>query len=203
MEIINTIWNVVEPITVILTLSISTYVFFKDPLRSRMFFGFRPTAVIILIDPDRKEVLFVLHRFNHNVWQFPQGGIYTPDVVGTIEGIIKRELNIDSNKLELENIYKLRTIKINGRRISEKNYLGMIKITKEVRGKGYFGCIVHADFNEIKKEIEIGYALKDYKMIKLSQAKKFLKDSNFKKKHPEKYDMTLDILDLIKQDIKI
>src|SRR5687767_11521502 len=94
----QTFLNFLEPLIAVPAIFLSLYIFFKDPLKRWTFFGYLPTAVLIIFDPKTKETLLVS---NKNTLGFPQGGIFNSDVTQAVEKTLRRELGIETPLIEI------------------------------------------------------------------------------------------------------
>lgn len=168
---LSNIWNNLESIIALLTIAISTYIFFNDPIRRWRFFGYRPTALIVLIDPKIKKLVIVN---SSGYWSFSQGGIYGSDVYDAVEDILKRELNLNPSDYKL--FYTKAVGKADLTKEWQKNYpvFGGFKFSSDIRGKSYIACYVMIDSKDIK---EPGYGITEIKFVRKNEAIKIFDEN--------------------------
>lgn len=171
--ILTTLWENLESILALLTIIVSAYIFFNDPIRRWRFFGYRPTALIVLLDPVISAVIFVKNDGN---WSFCQGGLYDSDVYDTVEDVLERELNLAPKD------YRLFYTKEVGKADLSKNWqknnviFGGIKLWKKTRGKAYIACFVMVDTKKIG-EFHLGYGINQIEIVTINEAAKFIKEN--------------------------
>lgn len=168
---LSTIWNNLESIIALLTIAVSAYIFLNDPIRRWRFFGYRPTALIVLIDPKIKQLVIVN---SSGSWSFSQGGIYGSDVYDAVEDILKRELNL--NPADYKLFYTKAVGKADLSKEWQKNYpvFGGLKFSSEIKGKSYIACYVMVDLKDIK---EPGYGITEIKFVSKDEAIKIFNDN--------------------------
>jgi len=201
---LGTIWNIIEPIVTILTIVFSLAIYFRDPLRRWRFFGYRPTAIMVIYDPQTMSVLLIKSNQNKSFWHFSQGGIYTSEINTTIEEIIRRELGIKPGSYRLRYIEEIGTIKIKNRERSQRDLIGFLSIRRKIQGKGYIACYIQADLEKIKKEIKAGYATTETKIFSVDEAKKLF-ESKLKTApdmRVKKLRLLIEILEKVENDVK-
>ncbi len=159
----------------IITIIISVYIFFTDLFRRWLFFGYKPTAIVIVMDSVKNDVLIIKRNFAHNVkrdfpWHFPQGGIYYSDINGTVNGVLNREFKLDSREYDFEKTVVLGKKKIKERKIYTKYSFGSFSLFRTLKGKGYVVCIVYANLKNIKKKIKLGFELDAVKIVDFNSA---------------------------------
>lgn len=153
VEFFNTYWSTAEAALVTLSISLTLFIFFHDPVRRWKFLGFRPTAVLSIFDPKTKKILLVKGK----EWFLPQGGIYESDIYTTVEQTIQRELGISSENYKLEFVKPIGTIKIGDKERLKRATIGTITLFPYTRGKGYLACFIKADLPKVKRKIKPGY----------------------------------------------
>lgn len=144
------------------------FLFLKDPLRRWTFFGFRPTAVIPLVDPKVEEALLI-KKEGENWWSFAQGGLFEKDINAAVANILERELGLPRNSFDLR--YPL---VLGAQRISGDDYrlkrpiLGAISL-KKLRGKGYIACYCLCRKADVLKNFSLGPAISDCRFFPLKE----------------------------------
>ncbi|MDQ5981906.1 MAG: MerR family transcriptional regulator, light-induced transcriptional regulator [Patescibacteria group bacterium] len=168
---IEVIWNNLESFVTFATILISGYIFFNDPIRRWRFFGYRPSVLVILIDPSLKIVVFVN---SGGSWTFSQGGVYNSDIYEAVEDVLRRDLSLKPDE------YRLFYTKVAGKATLskdwQKNYpiFGGVAFSSEIKGKAYIACMVMIDSKMIK---EMGYGVSEYKVVDQLEASEIFKDS--------------------------
>ena len=174
---ITELWNNLESIVALGTIFISAYIFFNDPIRRWRFFGYRPTALMVLVDPKTKKLVLVR---TGDSWSFSQGGIYDSDIYDTVEDILERELSLNPNDYKLFYTKAIGTADLS--KPWQKNYpvFGGIKFSSEIKGKGYIACLIMLDTS---KELVPGYGVSEIKYATQNEATEiFLKEVTNKSK---------------------
>lgn len=168
--LINEIWDNIQSIIAILTVAISSYIFFNDPIRRWRFFGYRPTALMVLLDPAINSVVFVKNEGN---WSFSQGGLYNSDVYDTVEDVLERELNLNPKDYRL--FYTKEVGKADLTKDWQKNNVifGGIKLWKKTRGKAYIACFIMIDTKKIGN-FNLGYGINEVQLVHLDKAADFI-----------------------------
>jgi hypothetical protein len=174
MQLFNFI-SIFASLITIFAIIISTYVFFTDKTRSWLFFGYKPTAIVILIDSKTKKVLLTKRVMVKNTtrdypWHFPQGGIYTNDIASTVNGILKEEYDAEPFMYEFNRTHILGKVKINSHKIDKKHNFGSVSLFSLVKGKGYIACVVYTDLKYFKKQIKKVYGLDEVKEMTFDKA---------------------------------
>lgn len=194
----NFYWCFFEAFVILLTL----FVFFKDPKRRWNFFGYRPTAVMGLVDPDTGEILMI-KKVKELWWGFCQGGIYGNNIYDSIAQILKREVGLTNS--QEDDLYQFRykiplgRIKIAGYRMKRAT-LDTISIRKKPIGKGYIGCIIYTNLQGIKDRLRPGYGIDKIAIFPIDKVRQLIKyetDENT----PAKIRLLGKLLDDIEQDM--
>ena len=169
----DSIWENFDSVVAIATVAISSYIFFNDPIRRWRFFGYRPTALMVLIDPKLNSLIFVKNEGN---WSFSQGGLYDSDVYDTVEDVLERELNLDPKDYRL--FYTKPVGKADLTKDWQKNNIifGGVKLWKRVKGKAYIACFVMVDTNKIGK-FTLGYGVEESQIVEIDKANKFVEEN--------------------------
>lgn len=156
------------------TLALSLYIYFSDPLRRASFFGYRPTAVIILT--DSKSVILIRNHENNRFWYFPQGTIYSSDINQVVNETLNRELAISTIYYKFYKTVLLGQIKNSKDRQLDRKYQpsGEISLFKSTRGKVYLGCLVKANLRTIIHKARLGYGVANIKIVSPKQALKLI-----------------------------
>lgn len=160
-------------------LSLGIYLFFSDPMRRWAFFGYKPTALIIFYDPKLKKVLLIEHSHN-NIWNFPQGGIYSTQINQVVDEILLREILIPKHLYKFYKTVPLGTIRRLNWSYSQKYYPGSISLLPAFLGKSYLACLVITDFPKIKKHVKLGFGISSYKILKLGDALRMIEPQKAK-----------------------
>ncbi len=168
---INTYWSPVEVALTAIGIAATVYLFFNDPLRRWRFFGYRPTAIVVLFDSKIKKVLLI----QHYDWAFPQGGIYSDDFYTTVEQTLARELGISTNQYALQNVKPVGTAKGLGHHWGpNRASLNTFSLRKSLVGKGYLACFVRTDLKKILPKIKIGFGFQKVGLFTPTQAEKLI-----------------------------
>lgn len=170
---LDSIWENFDSVVAIATVAISTYIFFNDPIRRWRFFGYRPTALVVLIDPKINSVVFVK---NESIWSFSQGGLYDSDLYDTVEDVLDRELNLDPHDYKL--FYTKEVGKADLTKDWQKNNVifGGVKLWKRVKGKAYIACFIMIDTKKMG-QFSLGYGIDSVELVPLDKAKKFIDEN--------------------------
>lgn len=154
------------------TFSVSIYLFFADDLRRWAFFGFRPTAVMLLVDPKSNKCLLVKKGPN-TFWYFPQGTIYGPDLNSTVKETVARELGLsDLDYKFIKTVFLGVVRKDDRRKYSQKHSSGAVSFLP-FQGKSYLGCLIFVNLAK-KLAIKKGYDIKETRVVTLAQALKII-----------------------------
>ena len=169
MEILadySSIWSLIETFALLTII----FIFFKDPLRRWNFFGYRPTAIMGLLDFEEGKVL--LAKKNADPWwSFSQGGIYNPDINCTVQEILKRELGLEPTRFGLRYTQSLGCIKINDPKLVKRATLSSVCITSDLKGKGYIACYIRCNLRGIEEEIKYGEGIEQVEVLSLKEAR--------------------------------
>ncbi len=165
-------WSLAESIIAIFTFGFSLTLFFIDPIRRWRFFGFRPTALVILYDRGLKKVLLIR---NQHGWEFNQGGIYEDNILNTVEHILFRELSLENNQYKLYFVKALGKMWIkDSHEKLQRSTIGGITIARTLQGKGYIGCFVSCDLQKIFSKIKLSHELHGKKIVSLKEAQRII-----------------------------
>ncbi|SRR5260221_709315 len=161
------------------TITISIYIFFTDFFRRWLFFGYKPTAVVIVMDNLKNDVFIIKRNLAHNTerdfpWHFLQGGIYSSDINGTVNNILSREFKLEPHQYDFEKTVVLGKKKIKARKIYVKYSFGSFSLFSSLKGKGYVACIVYADLKNAIKKIKLGFELDEVKIVDFNKALKMI-----------------------------
>lgn len=192
MELLEKIWNVVEPVTYFFVI----LVFFKDPIRRWNFFGYRPTAVMGLFDPHLGKVL--LAKANH-AWAFNQGAIYDNNIYAICKDILQRELGISDTRFKLIYTRPLGTVRITNKHLLNRARISTISLFRHLRGKGYMACFIRINLKDIEKEIKMGAGVQDFRIVTYEEAKALVKEptKSTNEHNSKKQGMILEMIDEI------
>lgn len=169
---LNNFWTVIELLVTLPSFLLSIFIFFRDPLRRWRFFGFRPTAILVLYDSSQKKVLLTKKKVG---WAFAQGGIYDSNISQAVEQIAKRELDFESNEMQLRYIRELGTIAVKDPYRTNRVTIGGINLFPHLRGKGYIACFVASDFKRFLKNKKISYSIEAIKPYSIKDARRHIK----------------------------
>jgi len=195
MEIFGNIWTIVECSAFLFVI----FVFFKDPLRRWNFFGYRPTAVMVLFNPEQEKVLLIRTR---SIWAFSQGGIYDKNINNTVHEILHRELGLQESKYRLINTEPLGTLRWKGNNPLARARLDTISMFSKLRGKGYLACYIQMDLEDIESVVQLGESVKEVKAVAINDAIKQLNDIPKDRFDPGKAQINVQIVEEVKQLIK-
>lgn len=160
--------DVVANLLAIGTVGVSTYLFFADDLRRWAFFGYRPTAVMLLVDPQTRKCILVKHK-SSPYWHFPQGTVYGSDLNSLVAQTILRELGLSELDFKFVKTAFLGVIhKDVARKYLEKYRSGSISLLP-FQGKAYLGCLVHVHASK-KLTSKLGYDIFGVKLTSITQA---------------------------------
>lgn len=166
LETYSLLWNLIETVIFLVVCGL----FFFDPIRRWNFFGYRPTAVMVMFDPKIRKVLLV--RKGPEPWYaFSQGGIYNPDLNFSSKEILRRELGLDENRYSLRYTQNLGRVKINDREYTKRSRIHTISIVRNLRGKGYIACYIRTNLANIEKDIKLGEDITEFKVVSLDEAR--------------------------------
>jgi len=163
--------------------------FFRDDFRKWNFFGFRPTAMLVMFDSKAHKLLLVREKKNEKpnyFWTFCQGGIFSSDIDQTVRAIALRELGLCSQNLWLRFIKVLGAQKINDPDRMKRATFGSFSLCK-LRGKGYIGCFIKVDME--KMNISLGMPIEEAGWFTFDQAKNLLKEGSDEENTPKKKKM--------------
>ena len=175
LENLDFVVNTISLVAILL----SIYIFLSDRFRRWLFFGYKPTAIVIVMDIVKNNVLVIRRNLAHNInrdypWHFPQGGIYSSDINGAVNNILNREFNLQPYMYDFEKTIILGVKKINERKIYRKYHFGSISLFSTFRGKGYVACVIYSDLEKIKKKINFGYGLDEIKIVNFDDSLKMI-----------------------------
>lgn len=179
------LWSVLETGLVLFAL----FLFFIDPIRRWNFLGYRPTAVMGLVDPLNKKVLLVK---NKGAWTFSQGGIYEENIYLTTLNILKRELGLSEASFKLINTIPLGAIKID-RRLLVRARISTFSLFPYLRGKGYLGCLIRMKTEGL--QYTKGPDIEDVKICSLEEARKLITQNTIGEHTEEKQRLLFRLLD--------
>ena len=165
----NTYWSTAEALITIVTINLTAYIFFSDPIRRWKFLGYRPTLILSIFDPKTKKILLIKSK---RFWCLPQGGIYGSDVYTTVEQTIQRELGLSSENYKLEYVKPVGHLKKDKQ--LQRATIGTITIYPHLRGKGYLACFIKTDLNKLMKNIKLGYGISKTQTVTIKQATSIL-----------------------------
>jgi hypothetical protein len=178
LELLETIsryglWDILSIFLATSTIIFSVYVYFRDPLARWQFFGYRPTAVVFLFDPDERKVLMIKSNMKGGYWHFPQGAIYEGEVSTYVEQTIKRELGISNWYYDFTDVRVMGTIKRSNKRRLKNNSLGVLSLRSRLIGKGYVACFVQCDCHIVTKKIKRTYHSRDFQWFTYDECWKY------------------------------
>ena len=191
LGIYNNIWSCVETVSLLVVV----FIFFKDSLRRWNFFGYRPTAIMGLLDFKTGKVLMVAKQ--GDPWfAFSQGGIYNSDINWTAKEILKRELGLEPNLFSLRYTQPLGTIRLRDPKLLNRATLNSICITSKLRGKGYLACYIRCNLEGIEQKMVKGEGIGEIKIMSIDEATAFIKKQGQPQtKEHQKQKMILVMLD--------
>jgi hypothetical protein len=192
MELITDICNLLQFFAIIFVVVI----FFIDPVRRWNFFGYRPTAVLGIFDPDLGTVLM---SQNDNAWSFNQGGMYEENIYITVKDIIKRELGFGETRFKLLYYKPLGTVRIKNRFLLTRARISSISLYHQLRGKGYLACFLRTNLKDVEKEMVKGAGVQDVKIVPVAEAIEMVKASVSSEHQSRKKEMILSMLQEIEQ----
>lgn len=187
MELFETIWTFMEFSAFLLVILI----FFKDPIRRWNFFGYRPTAVMGIYDPCLEKVL--LSKVN-GAWSFNQGGMYENNIYSTVRDILGRELGIPENRFKLVYTKPLGTVRITNKQLLTRARISTISLFSHLRGKGFLGCFVRTNLDNIEPELHKGAGIQSVRVVSFSEAKALVKKYTTEEHQPRKQQLILAML---------
>lgn len=165
LEILDLIVNLMSLIAILL----SIYVFLTDQFRRWLFFGYKPTAIVLIIRRG------MAHNASRDYpWNFPQGGIYSSDLNVTVNNILSREFRLEPQMYDFEKTIVLGVKKIRERKIYDKYHFGSFSLFSFFKGKGYIACVVYANLKSVMKKIVPGQGLDGIKIVNFDQALKMI-----------------------------
>ncbi len=169
IEAYSLAWIIIEP----LIFAGVIVLFFSDPIRRWNFFGYRPTAVMGLYDPNLEKVLLVVKK-DESWYAFSQGGIYNPDINFTCHEILKRELGLKETSSALRYTQSLGALKIKNYERMNRATFNSVSIFSRLRGKGYIACYIRIDLKENEGLIQTGEGIGGIKILSVEEAKKVI-----------------------------
>jgi hypothetical protein len=187
MDLVDEV-DLVANIVSALTLLISLYIFFTDKFRRWIFMGYKPTAMVIVLDYKNDKTLLtrrdaIYKSKRKYMWHFPQGGIFSQDLNSVVDNILEREFEIKPSMYDFHKTLSLGIVRIRGRSVEKKHFYGWISVFSRVKGKGYVACMVHTDLKKFVKQIKPSFGLNEVRIVDFDKAlemidpekKKFLK----------------------------
>jgi hypothetical protein len=175
---------------------VAVIVFFLDPIRRWNFFGYRPTAVMVLFDPNMQK--FLLAKVS-GVWSFNQGGIYENNMYFTVNDILKRELGISETRFRLLYTKLLGTTILTNTRLLARARISTISMFRTLRGKGYLACFIHINLKDIEREIVKGAGVEEVKIVGAEEAKELVKQLASEEHRIRKQTMILEAIDEVQK----
>ncbi len=162
------------------------HIFLIDPLRRWRLSGYLPSVVIALIDPLTKEIAVFkydpeIYPKKPQCWKLAQGGIYSPDILDTVDYTMQKEFHLDVSDYAVKNVKEVGKIKYKKLPIPEKKQYGILGFTTKVIGKGYLSCICICDSKRIRSKLDPGVGYVNAQFIAIEEFKK----SMFEKNHPD------------------
>lgn len=175
LEYTSLLWNFVEPFIFVFVIGI----FFRDPVRRWNFFGYRPTAVMGIFDPELEKVIF--SKVN-GFWSFNQGGIYEDNMYATAADILNREVGLPQTRFKLIYFRPLGKIKLQNKRLLTRARISAFSIRSKLRGKGYLGCFVRCNLQDVERMLKKGAGIEEIRVVNFEEAKRL---TNVKCDHEE------------------
>lgn len=165
------LFSIISFLLAIPGLILSLYLFFKDPIRKWVFFGFRPTVVLFLFDPKTKKVLLIN---DHKVWGLPQGGIYSSNLIESGLQVLSRELSIGHSSVQFRYWKVMGSVRVVNKYKNKRATIGNISLFSEYRGKGYIAFYVLTNLQSISKKIKLGPEIQTFQVVTTDIARKIL-----------------------------
>ena len=181
---VNLVWNFTEPTIFLFIL----YIFFSNPTRRWNFFGYRPTAIMGVFDPELEKVVFLK---TNNFWSFSQGGIYQDNVYATAAEVLQRELALPHNKFKLIYTKTLGKIRLNNKRLLTRARINAFSIYSQLRGKGYIAFFLRTNLKGVKDTLKKGAGIEELRILTFKEAREL---TDLKCNHEEHQERKRDMI---------
>jgi hypothetical protein len=190
MEYLRLSWDILEPLVFLA----AVFLFFRDPIRSWNFWGYRPTAVMGLFDPHLNKVL--ISKVN-KAWSFNQGGMYENNIYVTVKNILSRELGIEATRFKLVYTEPLGKVRIRNKQALTRARISTVSIFPNLRGKGYLACYIRINLEGIEKDLRKGAGIQDSIVVSPEKAKELVTQIETLEHQAKKHKMILHMLSSI------
>lgn len=185
--------------------------FLADPVKRWVLFGYRPTAVLVLCDPERGTLL--LHRKRRRAdraaddeWSFIQGGAYGKSIDQSVLEILARELGgFRPERYSLRYYKPFGTIRVDDTYRSKRSTGNTLSLRRRIIGKGWLGCFLFADLSDLAAETRPGFDIAEVATFPLAEARVLLQrrgqlESPEGRKKARIFSLMLDELEILHAD---